>query len=252
MTIARRPRIGVSIAFEAPRDDRILFRGKWLQYVEQSMLHAVARAGGVPLLLASHEPGLCDALEACDGLLLTGGSDVAPGSYAESPLRPEWSGDPQRDAYELELLAGARQRDLPVLGICRGCQLLAVGSGGKLYQDIVDQHEDALTHRCQERYDRLEHELRIEGESLLARVLAETPLSRVNSVHHQAIRHCGDLRPVAWAPDGIVEAVEGPGPRFELGIQWHPEWMADELGQPVFRAFIAAAAASLARFSNRE
>ncbi|PIE24629.1 MAG: peptidase C26 [Planctomycetota bacterium] len=223
-----------------------MFRGKWLQYVEQSMLQAVARAGAVPLILpgglaaaGGGDPSL-EALEICHGLLLTGGQDLAPSSYGERELRPEWAGDPERDAYELGLLAQARQLGLPVLGVCRGCQLLAVGSGGRLYQDIQEQLPGALLHRSQELYDRLEHGIeRVPGTGL-AQIFGEELRGEVNSVHHQAIRDPGELRVAARAPDAVIEAVENTGDRFELGVQWHPEWWSKG-PEPVFAAFVAAA-----------
>ncbi|MEZ5987592.1 MAG: gamma-glutamyl-gamma-aminobutyrate hydrolase family protein [Planctomycetota bacterium] len=239
-----RPRIAVTLSHEDPRPDRELFRGKHLQYLEQEMLRAVAAAGGLPLLL----PDLADEelhralLEGCDGLLLTGGADLDPRSYGEEPLRDEWRGDGARDLYELSLVHEARRRGLPVLGVCRGFQLLAVALGGSLWQDLESQREGSLRHRDQERYDRLAHEVVVEPGGLLADLVGPGPRT-VNSVHHQGLRaEPGGVRVEARAEDGLVEAfslVEGWG----LGIQWHPEWMepaSQGRVDPVFVAFVAA------------
>ncbi|MDC0720710.1 gamma-glutamyl-gamma-aminobutyrate hydrolase family protein [Nannocystis bainbridge] len=240
--------IGLSCGTSYPDPGRALFLGKSLDYGEQRLSAALARAGALPFLL----PVLPDTsmlvalVERVDALVLSGGSDVAPGVYGEAPLRPEWAGDPARDAYEQALLGAALAQGKPVLGVCRGIQLLNAALGGSLYQDIGFQVPGALVHRDPARYDDNEHPVRLLAESWLA-ALYGAPELLVNSVHHQAIKALAPgLRACAWAPDGIIEAAADER-RDIYGVQWHPEWLDREsphfarrcAGDPIFSAFVA-------------
>ncbi|MEM6293623.1 MAG: gamma-glutamyl-gamma-aminobutyrate hydrolase family protein [Myxococcota bacterium] len=250
-----RPRIGVSCNFMHADPDRALFRGKALQYVETRMAASVWRAGGVPVLLVEVEDP--DAIEAqmadLDGLLLTGGADVAPQSYGETPMKPEWGGDPIRDAYEIELIKVAERRGIPILGICRGVQLMAVAFGGSLWQDINTQIEGTLVHRDWHRYDQLGHDVEVAAGSWLSSIYDGARSLGVNSIHHQSIRRVPEgFTVTATAPDGVLEAIERvTDDRFVMGVQWHPEWLEAERvatdpdaktwnsGAPIFDAFLA-------------
>ncbi len=241
---ARRPPIAVSLSKDPPRD-RPLFKNKALQYLEEGMIRALAAAGGSPILLPDLGESEAEGagLELCRGLLLSGGADLSPGSYGEEPLRPEWSGEPRRDAYEFALYRRARDLGIPVLGICRGCQVLNVAEGGALWQDLETQREDGLVHRDQEVYDACGHPVAFPPGSLLAAVYGDV-VREVNSVHHQGLRELGErVRPLAFAPDGLCEAIEIEGDSFLVGLQWHPEWMPGPGGEPdpIFRAFVEAA-----------
>jgi len=242
--MSKRPRIAVSVSLEGPRQDRDLFKGKRLQYLEEEMILAVSVAGGLPLILPDlRSEDLCaELLEDMDGLLLTGGSDLAPQSYGEEPADPAWGGDRRRDLYELALVQTARERGLPILGICRGCQLLNVAFGGTLWQDITTQREDSLVHRDSVSYDQNFHGLEMSSDSRLRELLGPDPIE-VNSVHHQGIGELGaGLRALAHAPDGIIEAIEAQT-GYALGIQWHPEWLTQaSTGQisQIFADFIQA------------
>lgn len=247
-------RLGISANFFHADPERPVFKHKTLQYVEQRMAQAVWHAGALPLLVPDVEDDASAvALVAeLDGLVLSGGADVAPGSYGETPLRDAWAGDAVRDAYEKRLVQLAIDRGLPVLGICRGVQLLNVALGGSLFQDIGTQVEGALVHRDWHRYDENGHAVRLEPGSWVAGVYGGAASIEVNSIHHQAIhRLAPGLRPTAWAPDGIIEAVQDlSGGRFVVGVQWHPEWLdapdivgADAAaaradGSVVFEAFV--------------
>ncbi|MEA2670739.1 MAG: putative glutamine amidotransferase [Chloroflexota bacterium] len=190
---------------------------------------ALERAGAVPLTIPTlRDPAAAvTLLEACDGLLLPGGPDVEPRRYGEEPCegcRTEWVAD--LDATEAAVLERALEADLPVLAICRGCQLLNVVRGGSLWQDIAVQGagdaghdgETTGTPRTQ-----VVHPVVLEPDSLLAAVLQATVVG-VNSLHHQALRRVGEgLRVVGRSPDGLAEAVEMPGRRFVVGLQCHPE-----------------------------
>ena len=217
------------------------------------MARAVWRAGGAPFgLLDLRDMGddraVMEALlEDCDGLVLQGGSDVAPPSYGESPMRPEWGGDPLRDHFEMLAIEVAFAKRTPILGICRGLQVLNVALGGTLYQDIQTQVSGSLVHRDWEHYEEIEHEVALVPDTWLHGLYgADTLLT--NTVHHQSVK---DLAPMctvsATAPDGIVEAFECiEDDRWAVGIQWHPEWLdGSELGGPqrsrgdtVFQAFV--------------
>lgn len=223
------PCIGVSSNFIHADPMRPLFKGMTLQFFEERMALSVYRAGGIPLGLPDLKDveGAVGVLGPIDGLLLAGGADIGPGSYGEEPLRPEWSGDPTRDAYELRLVQEARRLGIPVFGVCRGIQLLNVALGGTLYQDIVTQREEALTHRDWQVYDELGHPIRVEADSWVGRVYGGATELDVNSVHHQGLQRLAPpLRATAWAPDGVIEAVEMKEmSEWIAGVQWHPEWL---------------------------
>ena len=251
-----RPGIAVASCFMHADPDRAIFRGKTLLYTEQKMARTLWRAGALPVAhldIPEDPEGSARALlERCDGLLLQGGADCAPESYGETPLRPEWSGAPLRDAYEKRLVDMAVAMKLPVLGICRGAQILNVARGGSLYQDIETQVEGSLLHRDWERYEIIEHEVALESPSWVQRVYGRDRIL-TNTIHHQGLKDIGPgLRVTGRAPDGIVEAVEDIGDdRWLVGIQWHPEWLdGSEQGGPhrsdgdaIFSAFVEQCAA---------
>jgi putative glutamine amidotransferase len=227
-------RIGVGSCFFHADPSRPIFKGKTLLYLEQSLAHWLMTGGGVPLLLPTPAAGIDahDLLAGLDGLVLQGGSDVSPESYGETPLRPEWSGDRVRDGYETELVRAAIVLDRPVLGICRGLQMLNVIFEGTLLQDIATQCPGFLTHREFERYDQLQHDISIESNSWLSRKYPGRSRGRVNTVHHQAIKELGPGLEVEArsVPDGLVEAVRykpAPGEQgspWIYAVQWHPEF----------------------------
>jgi putative glutamine amidotransferase len=251
-----RIRIGVTQNFMHADPERPLFRGKTLQYVEARMVKSVWRSGAVPVPVVDLEDddALGHAVEEIDGLLLTGGADVAPQSYGETPLKPAWGGDAHRDAYERRLVELSLAAGKPVFGLCRGIQLLNVALGGTLYQDIQTQIEGSLVHRDWHRYDDLGHDIRIDAGSAVGKLYGGASELAVNSIHHQALKELGEgLTATAWAPDGIVEAVQDfRDGRWILGVQWHPEWLepdrvqSDEIakgwadGRVLFDAFIEA------------
>jgi putative glutamine amidotransferase len=232
----RRLRIGVSACFFHADPQRNLFKGKTLLYAEESMLAWLMSAGVMPVLVPRAAGLLAtgDFLEELDGLVLQGGSDMSPLHYGEDPVRPEWAGDTVRDVYEMDLVRSCLERRLPLLGVCRGAQVLNVALGGSLFQDIETIHPERRVHRNWEVYDQHEHELAIEPGSWLAtRYGGAIPAGiRVNSVHHQGLRNLGrglviEARSV---PDGVIEAVRyAPAgdatPPFAYGVQWHPEFM---------------------------
>jgi putative glutamine amidotransferase len=211
-------------------------------------LNAVEAAGGIPVILAP----LCQAgtdalLDRLDGVCLSGGPDITPSSYraeAHPELGPT---EPELDRFELYLARRARMRGLPVLGICRGAQLLNVSRGGTLFQHLPDVVGDAIEHRQAELSGEVSHTVCVRSGTRVAQILGSAPL-RVNSFHHQAIDRLGaGLRAVAWADDGVVEAVEAPAGEFAIGVQWHAECLtAIDAHAALFRALVDAAAARAA------
>lgn len=223
-----RPRIGLTVGHMHADPTRPLFKSKTLQFVEEKMAAAIWRAGGVPIpILSLHDDAYIDAsLAQLDGLVLQGGDDVAPESYGQRPLHQEWSGDPVQDAYELALLSRIIARPIPVLGIGRGAQILNVAMGGTLYQDLETQVEGAPTHRNWDRYELIEHAVRLTSGSLVHEVYGGRELL-VNTIHHQGVRDvASDFIVSAVAPDGVVEGIERVDEeQWFVGVQWHPEWL---------------------------
>ena len=210
--------------------------------IRQNYLAAVAGAGGLPVALP-HLPALAeDYLDRLDGLVVTGGAfDVDPALYGATERHGTVTLKETRTAFELAVLRGALARDIPVLGICGGEQLLAVALGGTLIQHIPDAVPDALPHEQPNPRDEPGHEVAVVPGSLLARVTGGAARLAVNSSHHQAVDFAGPGVVVSGtAPDGVVEAIEHPGYRFCLGVQWHPEYAVDPRDPDIFRAFVAA------------
>lgn len=237
MNDARRPRIGVCAAIESARWS---VWDREAALLDRAYVDALQAAGAVALLLppdpwVDEHPD--DVLDGLDGLLLAGGADVDPAAYGAA-ADPRTTGTrPQRDRSEIALARRALERELPLLGICRGMQVLNVALGGTLVQDLPgDAHR-----RVAGSFVGNDHEVRLEPGSLAARVAGELVHSGA-SHHHQAVDRLGaGLAATGWSvADGIVEAIELPR-RWALGVQWHPE---SDPGSPVIGAFVAAAAAA--------
>ena len=198
-------------------------------YVNSDYVIAVTLAGGTPLLL----PPVADSavaraqLAIVDGLLLTGGPDVDPLLYGEEPLAKLGAVNHRRDRYELELVTGAEEAKKPMLGICRGVQIINTAYGGTLYQDLSYSSDYRLNHfQSGAERDVLWHTIDIDPSSSLARIVGSASLA-VNSYHHQAVKVAAPgFQVTALSKDGIIEAIERPGDHFVLGVQWHPELLA--------------------------
>jgi putative glutamine amidotransferase len=197
-----------------------------LEDYRQSILHT-----GGEVRIIDPSMSVADALADVGGLLLTGGGDVDPARYGETPHQTLDDVDPVRDEFEIALIAAARARDLPIFAICRGVQMLNVAAGGTLVQDIPSEVAGAINHSLvvppHPPYE-LAHEVWVEKDSLLATLLGErlvgSDTCEVNSRHHQAVKTVAPgYRVSATAPDGVIEAIEDPSARFCLGVQWHPE-----------------------------
>ncbi|MCG6892893.1 MAG: gamma-glutamyl-gamma-aminobutyrate hydrolase family protein [Desulfobacteraceae bacterium] len=222
-----------------------LSRGHYMNYVFSEYGQAIVASGGTSVLLPADqaEGTLEAALQRLDALLLSGGPDLHPRWYGEAPLQGLGDVDEDLDRMELEAARLALEMDLPVLGICRGIQVLNVALGGTLYQDIPRQVEGAIGHAPPIDKGVNSHTVRIEPESLLHAVIGSGSVW-VNGKHHQAVKDLGKgLTVCARAQDGIIEAVSLPGKRFVLAVQWHPEgcWSSDPNARVLFEAFVNAA-----------
>jgi gamma-glutamyl-gamma-aminobutyrate hydrolase PuuD len=226
--------IGVSARIFHPEPGARGLLSKNLQYLEESIAQWVMSRDVLVFMIPTvNTNGLLHPSNITlrhyarhlDGLVLQGGADVAPQTYSEAPTRPEWSGDRARDVYELELLHEFVDAGKPVLGVCRGCQLINVAFGGTLYQDVATNVPDALAH-VHDIYDAHRHAIRFPAGSSLGKMFGHVPNPIVNSIHHQAVKELGrDIRVEAYSePDGIVEAIRYERADFVMGLQWHPEF----------------------------
>jgi len=233
-----RPRIGITMRLEF-HTDRF--------YLGRDYSEAVHAAGGTPvhISLIPDPDYISSVIDSLDGILLPGSdSDVDPLRYGSEPHPRLGTVQPIKDKTDLLVLEEVEKRNLPLLAICFGMQVLNVSRGGTLIQDIGAQVPNAIKHEQGAPRDRPSHSVTLASTSLLAN-LAGTEKALVNSHHHQAIETVGrELIPTAWASDGLVEAVEDSrGERFVVGVQWHPEmgWQDDRLSQELFVRFVAEA-----------
>ena len=217
-----------------------------LEDYRQAILHV----GGEPRVLDPSMP-IEQALAGIDGLMLTGGDDVAPSRYGEEAHPTVVEAEAGRDEFEIGLINSARARQLPILAICRGVQMLNVACGGTLIQDIPSQLTGALAHSLPVPPNlaySLAHEVWVEKDSLLSKLMRERladDTCEVNSRHHQAVKEVArGFRVSATAPDGVIEAIEDPAAAFCLGVQWHPEnfFRTGEF-RSLFEGFVEAAQA---------
>jgi putative glutamine amidotransferase len=237
-----RPVIGVCTALE---------RARWSVWDQQAFLlprsyiDAVQRAGGLAIMLPPDDHAIGDpdaVLDLVDGLVLAGGADIDPDAYGEERHRKTVGTVPERDTFEIALTRRAFERDMPLLGICRGMQLMNVARGGTLLQHLPESHGHHEHRRNPGSFDGADHDVRLAEGSLAARAAGETTHG-TKSHHHQGVDRLGDgLEVTGWSTvDELPEAIELPGSRFALGVQWHPE--ADETSR-LIEALVAEAVAA--------
>jgi len=217
--------------------------------LNRAYVTAIERAGGVPIILPSISPdNIREIVGIVDGVLLSGGVDIDPHLYGEKPIHKMGKIDPDRDLFEIELTKEVLRRELPLLAICRGIQVLNVAAGGTLYQDIESQVKGSIKHKwhtpsgldAPPSYPT--HIVKIKAGSMLHKIFGKQEL-RVNSFHHQAVKDVGKkFIATAWAEDEVIEAIEYTGSSFILGVQWHPEWMMNSEMMKIFEEFVKRAA----------
>jgi gamma-glutamyl-gamma-aminobutyrate hydrolase PuuD len=249
-------KIGVSARIFHPETGAKGLRSKTLQYLEESIAQWVMSRDVLVLMIPTVNTNgllhpsnirLRDYAKHLDGLVLQGGADVSPQTYSQAATRPEWSGDRARDMYELELLHEFIEAGKPVLGVCRGCQLINVAFGGTLYQDIASEVPTAIEH-VSDLYDSHYHPIHFAQGSSMERLFPAKSEALVNSIHHQAVRDLGrDLMVEAYSgTDNMVEAIRHRKARFVMGLQWHPEFHRARGAElldctPILDDFLAAA-----------
>lgn len=244
MTKTQRPLIGVTTS--------TMIGGAWcrysaghkMDYLFREYTASLISAGGAPLAVPvmGQEEVLASILDRLDGLLLTGGPDLLPAHYGQDPMPGLGEVDADLDRMELTLTGLALKRELPILGICRGIQVLAVAGGGSLIQDIGSQVPDPLKHDQPADKGVVSHRIQVAEPSRLHDILGLEEIS-VNSGHHQAVKTLpSGFKVSARAADGVIEALELDGERFVVGVQWHPEGTADwdAPSQDLFQAFVRA------------
>lgn len=234
----KRPIIGVTADAEAAGGYSKL---PWYA-LRQNYMSAIAAAGGLPVALP-HEAELAETyLDAIDGLAITGGAfDVDPALFGAGDRHDAVVLKPGRTDFELAATKGALARDMPVLGICGGQQLLHVVLGGGLYQHVPDEAPSDIAHEQPNPRTEPGHDVIVEPGTLLHRIVGSERMS-VNSAHHQAAKDCPEGVVVSGrAPDGLIEAIEAPAYRFCLGVQWHPEYLIDPGDGRIIAAFVEAA-----------
>lgn len=231
----KKPLIGLTCGHQRENPDRY--------YVNNAYIQAIITAGGLPVLIP-YQPKeqLREIINQIDGLVLPGGVDLDPNRYGQSPKIECGDIDPHWDDLDLNAAGFALERDIPLLAICRGIQVLNVALGGSLVQDIPTQITDPIKHSQEAPRWYATHDITIQSGSMLGEIWGTAP-ARVNSYHHQSVGALGKgLRIVATASDGVIEAVESGKHRFVLGVQWHPELMVEQypVARRIFSQFIKA------------
>jgi len=232
-----KPLIGISASMEIE---------KTYYMTATDNVEAILAAGGMPMVLPmlEEDKAIDELARRLDGLYLTGGYDIDPTIFGEEPHPKLGTIIPIRDSFEMKMVLKMRELQKPILGVCRGCQIMNIAIGGDMYQDIYSQHDQQLLQHSQNApKEHRSHFVNVEKDSLLYKLVGKTKLP-VNSRHHQANRFVPEnFRASGIANDGIVEAIESKNESFFLGVQWHPENLAVkgiEEGTNIFNGFIEA------------
>ena len=238
----RRPIIGISSSVIV--DEAGSFAGYKRAYVNKDYVDAVIRAGGVPLIIpfSVDKEVIISQAQLIDGLILSGGHDINPYNYGQEPSQKIGETFPERDTYEIILLEESKKRNIPILGICRGFQLINVAAGGTLYQDLSLIPGNILKHNQVSNPTLKTHKIEIKKNSFISSIFGKETM--VNSFHHQVINKvANDFIVVAKASDGVVEAIEHKTYKFLVAVQWHPEMLAVncEKARVLFSKFVEEA-----------
>ena len=240
--MSKMPIIGISSSIIV--DNSGSFAGYMRAYVNKDYVDAVIRAGGVPLIIpfSVDKEVIISQAQLIDGLILSGGHDINPYNYGQEPSQKIGEIFPERDIYEMILLEESKKRDIPILGICRGFQLINVAAGGTLYQDLSLIPGNILKHNQVSNPTLKTHKIEIKENSVISSIFGKETM--VNSFHHQAIdKVANDFIVVARASDGVVEAIEHKTYKFLVAVQWHPEMLAVncEKAKVLFSKFVEEA-----------
>ena len=233
-----KPVVGVSGSQIIEQDG--IYSGYKLNYISYDYTEAVEDNGGVPYIIPilKNEENIRQALQGIDGLILSGGHDINPLLWGDEPKKYIGKLLPERDEFDLTLFREARKLNIPILGICRGHQLINIALGGSLYQDVDDEVKDSINHVQKSYYSNATHTVSIHEESFLYDILGKE--STINSFHHLAVKDLGKgLKVSAIAKDGVIEGIQSEDGNI-IGIQWHPEMMyrnREDMSN-IFKAFI--------------
>ncbi|MCP0885777.1 gamma-glutamyl-gamma-aminobutyrate hydrolase family protein [Ligilactobacillus sp. WILCCON 0076] len=236
-------RVGISCGFLT--DSGGMFPGYKRDYVNEDYITSIIQNGGLPILLPilDDEDDIKQQIDGIDALLLSGGHDIDPVNYNEEPTNKLGDTSLRRDSFDLALIKYARRRQIPILGICRGCQVINVFKGGTIYQDFEYRPKQSIRHWQDHNPAQPSHNITFEKNGLLNKITGMNTW-RVNSFHHQAINKLGkDLKIIAQANDGVVEAIVDTQYSCMIGVQFHPEMLSsvDENMNKLFRYFIQQA-----------
>lgn len=240
--MSKRAIIGISSSIIV--DNSGSFAGYKRAYVNKDYVDAVIRAGGVPLIIpfSTDKEVIISQAQLIDGLILSGGHDISPYNYGQEPSQKIGETFPERDTYEMILLEESKKRNIPILGICRGFQLINVAAGGTLYQDLSLIPGNILKHNQVSNPTLKTHKVEIKENSFISSIFGKETM--VNSFHHQVINKvANDFIVVAKASDGVVEAIEHKTYKFLVAVQWHPEMLAVncEKARELFSKFVEEA-----------
>lgn len=240
--MSKRAIIGISSSIIV--DNSGSFAGYKRAYVNKDYVDAVIRAGGVPLIIpfSTDKEVIISQAQLIDGLILSGGHDISPYNYGQEPSQKIGETFPERDTYEIILLEESKKRNIPILGICRGFQLINVAAGGTLYQDLSLIPGNILKHNQVSNPTLKTHKVEIKENSFISSIFGKETM--VNSFHHQIINKvANDFIVVAKASDGVVEAIEHKTYKFLVAVQWHPEMLAVncEKARELFSKFVEEA-----------
>jgi putative glutamine amidotransferase len=256
--MSRRPRTLIGISPRILREVPAVlgFRGKTLQYLEQSVAHWMMDCGAMVVMIPTVETqsvvrrldlSVRDYAQTLDGLILQGGADIDPVTYGEERSAAVGPTDQVRDRFEIDLLNAFIHERKPVFGICRGMQLINVARGGTLHHDLTTAGVTAHAHYLREAYDEHAHDIRLRNGGWLQTLYGGLAKARVNSIHHQGVKELGQgLAVEAWSEDGVIECIRGEQGAFLVGVQWHPEFHDDRFKDllptaPLLNAFVEAA-----------